>query len=109
MLSLIANIEDLAVEKDKGCRYKFTNRGYETKAIIAEYGPESVSVVQVVSRKYYPFGFFLKSVPGGYKISGLWSTYYCSLLDPGLSRTQKSNHSLVSLLLYPFSFSARSL
>lgn len=37
MLSLIANIEDLAVEKDKGCRYKFRNRGYETKAIIAEY------------------------------------------------------------------------
>lgn len=68
MLGLIKSIEDLAATKGKFSRYKFTNYAYKTQDPIAGYGPESVSRLHAVSRKYDPQGFFQKSVPGGYKI-----------------------------------------
>lgn len=68
MLGLIKSIEDLAAKKGKSSRYKFTNYSYKTQDPIAGYGPESVSTLRAVSKKYDPHGFFQKSVPGGYKI-----------------------------------------
>lgn len=68
MLGLIKSIEDLAAKKGKSSRYKFMNYSYKTQDPIAGYGPESVSKLRAVSKKYDPHGFFQKAVPGGYKI-----------------------------------------
>ena len=69
VLTLIQNIENLATERGKAARYRFTNYGYKTQNVLRGYGEESVEKLRQVSKKYDPQAFFQTVVPGGFKVS----------------------------------------
>jgi hypothetical protein len=68
VLSLVKKIEELAAQRSKAAKYRFTNYAYKGQKVIEGYGEESVKRLWAVSRKYDPEGFFQKAVPGGFKL-----------------------------------------
>lgn len=66
--SLLSQIEVLAEQRGLGERYRFLNYAYKSENPIESYGPDNVSFLQAVSKKYDPSGFFQTRVPGGFKL-----------------------------------------
>jgi FAD/FMN-containing dehydrogenase len=67
-LALLESIDAAAKVKGRWVPYRFMNYSYKSQEVIKSYGTESLRLLQDVSRKYDPEGFFQRNVPGGFKL-----------------------------------------
>ncbi|OJI81203.1 hypothetical protein ASPTUDRAFT_203749 [Aspergillus tubingensis CBS 134.48] len=68
MKLLLGRIEDEAVSRGTGSRFKLMNYSSDFQDPIGSYGPRNKQRLQEVSRKYDPSGMFQRAVPGGFKL-----------------------------------------
>jgi len=68
VLDLINKINALAEERGKSARYRFTNYGFKTQAILEGYGKEQLDFLHSTSKAYDPDSFFQRAVPSGFKL-----------------------------------------
>ncbi|OJJ71083.1 hypothetical protein ASPBRDRAFT_127337 [Aspergillus brasiliensis CBS 101740] len=68
MTLILGRIEDEAVRRGTGSRFKLMNYSSDFQDPIGSYGPRTKQWLQQVSRKYDPSGTFQKAVPGGFKL-----------------------------------------
>ncbi|KAI2970566.1 CAZyme family AA7 [Aspergillus niger] len=68
MKLMLGRIEDEAVRRGTGSRFKLMNYSSDFQDPIGSYGPRNKQRLQQISRKYDPNGMFQRAVPGGFKL-----------------------------------------
>jgi hypothetical protein len=61
-------IVEAAKETGKGSPYIYMNYAYTDQDPVSSYGVEAKRMLQEVSKKYDPDGYFQKAIPGGFKL-----------------------------------------